>query len=82
MTETIGFVAATLTSLAFLPQVIKTWRSGAAGDLSLFTLVMQSSGVALWVYYAVQIRSVPVLASNVLTLGLMLTLLALKLRHS
>ncbi len=82
MTETIGFVAGTLTALAFLPQVIKTWRSGAAGDLSLFTLLMQSTGVALWVYYAAQIRSVPVLASNILTLGLMLTLLALKLRHS
>lgn len=81
MIETIGFAAALLTSLAFAPQVVKTWRTKRAGDLSRVTLIAQSTGVALWIVYGVSIGSAPVIASNAVTLALMLVLVWFKLRY-
>lgn len=75
----IGYLAAVLTSLAFLPQVLQTWRSRSAGDLSLGTLVAQSSGVSLWIAYGVGIGSAPVIVANAVTLTLMILLLIMKL---
>ena len=80
MIQAVGFVAAILTSLAFLPQVIKTARTGDVGDFSLVTLLVQNAGVALWVVYGVAIGSAPLIASNSVTLALMLVLLGFKLR--
>ncbi|WP_413991980.1 SemiSWEET family sugar transporter [Labrys okinawensis] len=49
--EYIGFVASSLATLAFLPQVVKTWRSGSANDFSLATLLMLEAGTSLWIFY-------------------------------
>lgn len=76
--DAIGFMAAALTAFAFLPQVVKAWRTRAARDLSTITLVAQATGVALWICYGVLIRSVPVVAANSATLALTLLLLAFK----
>ena len=81
MIQAIGFTAAMLTSLAFFPQVVKTWRLKEARDLSMLTLVCQTLGVALWVVYGVSITSVPVIASNTLTMILMLILIGFKLSY-
>jgi MtN3 and saliva related transmembrane protein len=78
MLQIVGFVAATLTSLAFLPQVIKAWQTRSVEDLSMGTLLAQGAGVALWIVYGVGIQSLPVIASNIMTLALMLVLIALK----
>ena len=78
MFQAAGFAAATLTSLAFLPQVIKAWQTRSVEDLSTGTLLAQTTGVALWILYGVGIQSLPVIASNVMTLALMLILIALK----
>ena len=78
MVQAAGFAAATLTSLAFLPQVIKAWQTRSVEDLSMGTLLAQGTGVALWILYGVGIQSLPVIASNVMTLVLMLILIALK----
>jgi MtN3 and saliva related transmembrane protein len=81
MIEGIGCAAAALTSLAFFPQVVKTWRTKSAGDLSMATLLAQTSGLALWIVYGVSIVSVPVIASNVLTMVLMLVLMLFKVSY-
>jgi MtN3 and saliva related transmembrane protein len=78
MIQTIGFTAGTLTALAFLPQVIKTWQTRSAGDLSYGMLLAQSLGVALWIFYGLSIRSGPVIMSNSVTLTLTLVLLGCK----
>jgi MtN3 and saliva related transmembrane protein len=79
MVQTLGFVAGTLTAVAFLPQVIKTWRTRSCTDLSMIMLLAQSVGVALWIIYGVAIGSLPVIISNVVTLTLALLLLAFKI---
>ena len=59
MTQWIGFVAGLLTAFAFLPQVLKTWRTRSSGDLSAMMLTAQSTGVALWIVYGIAIGSTP-----------------------
>lgn len=77
----IGALAGTLTTIAFVPQVVKTWRSGSAEDISLFMFLLFSAGVGLWLAYGIAIGSAPVIAANAVTLMLALSILALKVRH-
>jgi MtN3 and saliva related transmembrane protein len=79
VTQTVGFVAGGLTAFAFLPQVLKTWRTRSSGDLSMVMLSAQSAGVSLWVIYGLAIDSIPVIVSNVVTLSMCLVLMAFKL---
>jgi MtN3 and saliva related transmembrane protein len=74
----IGYLAAALTATAFFPQVVKALRTRSTADLSLMMLACQSTGVALWIVYGVAIRSPPVIAANIVTLMLAVTLLLLK----
>jgi MtN3 and saliva related transmembrane protein len=79
--EATGLVAALLTTLAFLPQVVQTWRSRTAAGLSLPMLVSLATGVALWLVYGLGTGQVPVILANGVTLGLVAVLLGLKLRE-
>jgi MtN3 and saliva related transmembrane protein len=78
--EWIGSIAGCLTTLAYVPQVIRTWRTGSSDDLSYGMLTLFTLGVALWIVYALGIGSPSILGANVITLVLALTLIYLKLR--
>jgi MtN3 and saliva related transmembrane protein len=78
--DAIGLVAAALTTFAFLPQVIQTWRSGSTAGLNLSMLLVLSTGVALWFVYGIGIGEMPVILANGATLVLVAVLLGLKLR--
>ncbi len=77
--DTFGFIAAALTTIAFLPQVIKTWRTKKAEDVSIVMLLMFITGLIFWIIYAIQVSVLPVLIANIITLILNLTILSLKL---
>jgi len=81
MIELVGALAGTLTTIAFIPQVVKTWRSGSAQDISLFMFLLFSTGVGLWLVYGIAIHSVPVIVANAITFMLALSILGLKIRH-
>lgn len=66
----LGLAAAACTTVAFLPQVIKNWRTRSAGDLSFGTFGLFTFGVALWLMYGLLIGNVPIIVSNVITLAL------------
>lgn len=76
--QLIGIVAGICTTLAFLPQVMKTWKTKSAKDLSLGMFSIFSLGVALWVYYGILIKDVPIILANGLTLILAGSLLYFK----
>jgi MtN3 and saliva related transmembrane protein len=76
--DLLGYAAATLTTLAFLPQVVKVWRSRSARDISLPMYGLFVAGVALWVVYGVLIHSSPVIYANVATFLLSATVLLAK----
>jgi MtN3 and saliva related transmembrane protein len=78
--QVLGLAAGSLTTVAFLPQVIKTWRSGSAKDLSLGMFSFFCLGVVLWLIYGILVNDIPVIAANLVTLMLASTLLFFKLR--
>lgn len=75
----IGLAAATLTTIAFLPQVIKTWKSQSAKDLSFGTFSIFSTGIILWLIYGLLIGDLPIIFANSVTLLLAGTLVYFKL---
>ena len=75
----LGFVAGTLTTLAFLPQVIKTWRTKSSNDLSMSTLGMICTGVLLWLVYGLLVGDLPIIAANAVTLVLVVSVFVLAL---
>ena len=77
--DTFGFIAAALTTIAFLPQVIKTWRTKKAEDVSIVMLLMFITGLLFWIVYAIQTNALPVLIANIITFILNVTILTLKL---
>ena len=79
--ESLGFVAGLLTTFAFLPQAIKTWRTGSAHDFSLPTLLMLVSGVGLWTIYGVLRTAPAVWFGNGVTMVLSTFILVVKLRR-
>jgi MtN3 and saliva related transmembrane protein len=76
-----GLAAGVLTTIAFVPQLLKTWRSRSAEDVSLGMLITFCAGVFFWLLYGLFIRSLPVIAANAVTLVLALSILGLKLRY-
>ncbi|MFN5744547.1 MAG: SemiSWEET transporter [Methylococcaceae bacterium] len=77
--DLVGIIAGTLTTLSFVPQVFKTWRSRSARDISTGMFLLFSLGVALWLIYGLAIQSMPIIVSNVLTLILSCSIIAMKI---
>ncbi len=78
--NTLGLLAGAFTTVAFVPQVIKTWKSKHARDISLGMFAIFSTGVLLWLFYGIQIGAMPIVIANAITLGLSLTILVFKIK--
>ena len=79
--EWTGYVAATLTTLAFVPQAVKTIRTRDTQAISLGMYVVFTIGIAVWFGYGIVLGSWPMIVSNAITFVLSSTILAMKLRH-
>ncbi len=77
-TDYLGFFAGVFTTVAFVPQVIKTWQSKSAEDVSLIMFALFILGVGLWCVYGWEIHSSPVIIANIITFILAMTILVLK----
>lgn len=80
ITNWIGTLAGILTTIAFIPQVAKTWKTKSAGDISLLMFLLFSSGVLLWLIYGVLLHALPIIVANGITLSLSASILVLKLK--
>lgn len=76
----IGALAATLTTIAFIPQAWLTWKTRRAEGVSLGMYSLFTTGVALWLLYGVILGAWPVIIANTVTLVLALFILGMKLR--
>ena len=74
----IGMVAGTFTTIAFVPQVLKTWRSKSAKDVSFSMFMIFTIGVLCWLYYGILIAATPIIIANTVTLILAITMLVFK----
>lgn len=79
--EWLGYVAATLTTLAFVPQAVKIIRTRDTRGISLGMYLVFTIGVALWFGYGIVLHSWPMIVSNAITFVLASVILAMKLRH-
>ena len=77
----LGLLAALLTTSSFVPQVLKTWRSGSSADLSIGMYTLFATGVALWLGYGFLVNDLPVILANGVTLALVLVVLGQALWH-
>ena len=77
----LGLVAGVLTTVAFLPQVIRTWKTRSTKDISLGMFSIYVAGIALWLAYGLMLGDLPLILSNIVTFVLAGTILLLKLRH-
>lgn len=75
----IGFIAATCTTLALVPQVTKAIKTGKTRDISLPMYLVFSFGLLMWVIYGFMRSDVPLFIANVISLGLSCTILYLKI---
>jgi MtN3 and saliva related transmembrane protein len=76
----LGLAAGSLTTVAFVPQVVKIWRTRSADDISTIMFLLFATGVFLWLLYGIVINSIPIIVSNAITLALAVVIVILKLR--
>lgn len=81
LADLVGYAAAILTTVAFFPQVLKSWQSRDLSGVSLTMYSLFAAGVALWLVYGVLLRSWPIIIANVMTLAQTGVVLTLKVRH-
>lgn len=79
--EVLGFVAAILTTLSFLPQALRIHRLRSADDVSLTMYLMMVTGQGLWLAYGIVIASPSMIGANVVAMSLVMWVLIMKLRH-
>lgn len=80
MVQILGLTAGLLTTIAFLPQVVKTWKMRSAKDLSLSTFSLFFVGVTLWFVYGLLMKDTPIILTNACTLVFAGVLLFFKLK--
>ncbi len=76
--EILGFIAAILTTMSFLPQALRIRRQGSAADVSLTMYLMMATGQALWLIYGFVIGSPSLVAANVVSISFVAWVLAMK----
>lgn len=81
LVDIVGSLAATLTTVSFLPQVIHTFRTKDARGISLGMYSVFISGVSCWLVYGLLLGAWPIIVANTITVSLALAILVMKLRY-
>lgn len=79
--ELIGYLAATLTTVSFVPQALHSFRTKDVSGISFGMYSMFTLGIALWLVYGLLINAWPIVIANVITLALAAMILVMKLRY-
>ena len=79
--DCLGYMAATITTISFLPQIIKTIQTKSAKDVSMGMFVLFTTGVFLWIVYGILTSTYPVLIANAVIFCLAFTQIILKMKY-
>lgn len=79
MAAWIGLAAAFLTSIAVVPQVVRTWRTRHARDISIWQPLLLITGMMLWLIYGLMLHDLPLIAANSFSITCYLVLLVMKI---
>lgn len=77
--DIIGYLGGFFSSISFLPQVIKVWKTKSVNDLSMASLLLLFTNVTLWLVYGIMIGSMPIKVTNGIVLSMILALVYFKL---
>ncbi len=75
----IGLAAGFLTSIAVIPQVVRTWRIKHARDISIWQPLILIAGMLLWLFYGLMLNDLPLIAANAFSISCYLVLLGMKI---
>ncbi len=78
--QLLGMAAGSISAITFLPQVINTWKSKSASDISLLTFAFATISVIMWLVYGIILGDVPIIYTNSLVLICSVIMLCLKYR--
>ncbi|HDP79881.1 MAG TPA: hypothetical protein ENN21_03455 [Spirochaetes bacterium] len=81
LTDVLGMLAGTFTTAAFIPQVIKTWKTKSTRDISLVMFLIFCTGLLLWLAYGIILGSWPIIIANAAVFVLAATILVFKIRY-
>ena len=79
LTKHLGYIAGFFTTIAFLPQVIKVWKTKSTKDISIWMFLIFNLGVFLWLIYGILIKNYALIFANTITLILSLSILVAKI---
>ena len=79
--DILGYAAGAITSLTFLPQVIKTWREKSAKDISLLMFLIAAINEVMWIAYGALLNNWVIILTNAIVLAMSLTMIYLKFRY-
>jgi len=77
----LGLIAASLTTFSFIPQMLKTWQSKSAKDVSFVMLISFNIGIFLWLIYGISLQALPIILANGVTLIFNIIILWLKIKY-
>jgi MtN3 and saliva related transmembrane protein len=80
--DILGYAAGAITSLTFLPQVIKTWKEKSAKDVSLLMFIIAAINEVMWIAYGALLNNWVIILTNAIVLAMSLTMIFLKLRYN
>ena len=81
ITTIIGLTAGAFTTFAYLPQVVKSWKTRRTNDISLTMLLVLATGVLLWLAYGILLGETPLILANSVGIFLVLSVLIAKLKY-
>ncbi|MCL2334526.1 MAG: SemiSWEET transporter [Endomicrobia bacterium] len=79
--EILGLIAGTFTTIAFVPQVYKTWKTKSAKDVSMHMFILFGAGVVLWIIYGLYNKILSVALTNIAILILASIQIFLKIKY-
>ena len=77
--EIFGMLGGGLTTISFIPQVVKTWKTRSTRDLSMGMFLLFTLGLVFWLIYGIYMNALPIILANVTTLVLALSILVMKI---
>lgn len=77
----LGLIAGAITSFAAVPQVVRTYRTRHARDISIWQPILLTAGMALWLVYGILLKDVPLITANIFSLLCYGILIVLKIRY-
>jgi MtN3 and saliva related transmembrane protein len=79
--QILGLAAGTITSITFLPQVIRIWNTKSVKDISLLMMFLLILGTSLWLTYGLMLKDTAIIYTNSMVLGMSMVMLFFKLRY-